>query len=198
MKWFKHLTQSHTDEKLAELVSDCGLEGYGFWWMLMEIVASQCVDEKCHVTYSLPQWSRLLYCHHHKVSKYLGKLGVTGIVRVEYLEGKIRVTIPNLLKYRDEYTRKSGHSQEVIPPKKENKKDKKVNQGRLFAPPSLEEVKGYCSERKNDVDPEKWLNHYQAKNWMIGKNKMKDWQAAVRTWEKTTKEKAECTTPAWF
>ncbi len=57
------------------------------------------------------------------------------------------------------------------------------NKKRVFIVPTLEEIKAYCKERKNNVNPEKWLNHYQAKNWMIGKNKMVDWQAAVRTWE---------------
>ena len=124
MKWFKHMTGSHTDEKLAGYLSDTGLEGYGFWWLLMEVVAAQCVDDKCSVTYSLPHWSRLLYSHHHRVSKYLGKLGVTGIVTVEYIEGNIRVTIPNLLKYRDEYSQKSGQNREKVGSKKEKEKEK--------------------------------------------------------------------------
>jgi hypothetical protein len=50
-------------------------------------------------------------------------------------------------------------------------------------PPSLEEVVAYCTERNNEVDPQRWYNFYSAKGWMIGKNKMKDWKAAVRTWE---------------
>jgi hypothetical protein len=49
--------------------------------------------------------------------------------------------------------------------------------------PTLDEVKAYCKERKNKVDPQKWYDFYSAKGWMIGKNKMKDWKAAVRTWE---------------
>ena len=53
-----------------------------------------------------------------------------------------------------------------------------------FKPPTIEEVKSYCIERKNGVDPQKWHDFYSAKGWMIGKNKMKDWEAAVRTWEK--------------
>ena len=54
----------------------------------------------------------------------------------------------------------------------------------VFTPPKLEDVITYCKERKNNVNPEKWLDHYTANGWMIGKNKMKDWKAAVRTWEK--------------
>jgi hypothetical protein len=52
-----------------------------------------------------------------------------------------------------------------------------------FAPPTPEEVKNYCLERDNGVDCDKWYNFYSAKGWLIGKNKMKDWRAAVRTWE---------------
>ncbi|MDI6755325.1 MAG: hypothetical protein QME78_13140 [Thermodesulfobacteriota bacterium] len=50
--------------------------------------------------------------------------------------------------------------------------------------PTLEQITAYCQERKNTVDPEKWMNHYESNGWMIGKNPMKDWKAAVRTWEK--------------
>ena len=60
-----------------------------------------------------------------------------------------------------------------------------------FAPPTLEEVKEYCRERGNKVDPEKFIDFYESKGWMVGKNKMKSWQAAVRTWEKDTPASTE-------
>ena len=50
--------------------------------------------------------------------------------------------------------------------------------------PTKEEVIFYCKERGNIVDPHTWFDFYSAKDWMIGKNKMKDWKACVRTWEK--------------
>jgi len=52
-----------------------------------------------------------------------------------------------------------------------------------FKPPTIEEVKAYCLERQNNVDENKWHDFYSSKGWMVGKNKMKDWKAAVRTWE---------------
>ena len=52
-----------------------------------------------------------------------------------------------------------------------------------FAPPSLEEVSKYCLERKNSINPQNYIDYYTARGWMMGKNKMKDWRAAVRTWE---------------
>lgn len=50
--------------------------------------------------------------------------------------------------------------------------------------PTLEDVKAYCALRQNTVDPQKWFDHYTANGWKVGKNPMKDWQAAVRTWER--------------
>lgn len=59
---------------------------------------------------------------------------------------------------------------------------------RRFVPPTLDDVKAYCQERKNTIKPQTFIDHYQAKGWKIGKNKMKDWKAAVRTWENRDKE----------
>ena len=53
-----------------------------------------------------------------------------------------------------------------------------------FIPPTLEEVQAYCQERQNGVDAERFINHYTSNGWQVGRNKMKDWKAAVRTWEK--------------
>ena len=54
-----------------------------------------------------------------------------------------------------------------------------------FSPPTLLEVEDYCFERKNTVDASKFLDYYTSNGWKVGKNAMKDWRAAVRTWEKT-------------
>lgn len=68
---------------------------------------------------------------------------------------------------------------------KEYKEIKNIKNNILgrFTPPTPEQVKAYCLERNNGVDWDKWFNFYSAKGWMVGKNKMKDWKAAVRTWE---------------
>lgn len=55
-----------------------------------------------------------------------------------------------------------------------------------FSPPSLEEVADYCRERNNSIDPQRFINHYTSNGWRVGKTKMCDWQAAVRTWESNT------------
>ena len=60
-----------------------------------------------------------------------------------------------------------------------------------FKKPTVEEVRAYCQERKNNVDPETFVDFYESKNWMIGKNKMKDWKAAVRTWERSDNKRSK-------
>ena len=63
-------------------------------------------------------------------------------------------------------------------------KDKLISSGDKHHHPTLEEVKEYCSERGNKVDPERWFDYYTSNGWKVGKNPMKDWKAAVRTWER--------------
>lgn len=60
-----------------------------------------------------------------------------------------------------------------------------------FTPPSVDEVRVYCKEQGYSVDAERFVNHYESNGWMVGKNKMKNWQAAVRNWVKRDKEAKE-------
>lgn len=60
-----------------------------------------------------------------------------------------------------------------------------------FIPPTVEEVQAYCNERKNGIDASEFIDFYVSKGWMIGKNKMKDWKASVRTWERNNSKKSE-------
>ena len=58
----------------------------------------------------------------------------------------------------------------------------------VFAPPSVDDVKGYCQENGYKVDANRFVDFYESKGWMVGKNKMKDWKAAVRTWARSEKK----------
>ena len=58
-----------------------------------------------------------------------------------------------------------------------------------FIKPTIEEIKTYCIERNNNIDAEMFYDFYESKNWYVGKNKMKDWKASVRTWERSRKDK---------
>ena len=76
-----------------------------------------------------------------------------------------------------------GQSQGTNNNDKECIKNEKNNNRGTFVPPTLDDVITYCQERNNHIDPQTFIDFYSSKGWMIGKNKMKDWKAAVRTWE---------------
>lgn len=71
-----------------------------------------------------------------------------------------------------------------------------------FKKPSVNDIIDYCKERNNNIDAEAFIDFYESKDWKIGKNKMKDWKAAVRTWErretkKPTMSKLDSQISAW-
>jgi len=79
---------------------------------------------------------------------------------------------------------------EIIKQKQEKHKTK------IFIPPDIKDIKTYCEERKNTIDPQKFLDFYQSKGWLVGKNKMKDWKACIRTWENNENKIKEKKHPA--
>lgn len=77
--------------------------------------------------------------------------------------------------------------EELVKPEKEERK-KVAQKKERFIPPTVQQVQDYCNERQNGIQANTFVNFYQSKGWLIGKNKMKDWKAAVRTWEQKNKE----------
>ncbi|HKM00696.1 MAG TPA: DUF4373 domain-containing protein [Sedimentibacter sp.] len=69
----------------------------------------------------------------------------------------------------------------------ENKKEKVASKRKTFVSPTIDEIVDYCNERKNNINATTFWNFYESKGWLVGKTKMKDWKAAIRTWE--SKEK---------
>jgi hypothetical protein len=70
------------------------------------------------------------------------------------------------------------------PPQKEIKKEiKNKKELKAFIHPTHEEVATYCTFRGKGVDPNKWYDHYESNGWKVGRNRMQDWRAAIRTWE---------------
>jgi len=93
----------------------------------------------------------------------------------------------NTSKSYDEHMENENRNENIDDNGVENTKNiKGKKKANVFSEPTLDEVKEYCKERQNGIDPERFIAYYQSNGWMIGKNKMKDWQAAVRTWEKNS------------
>lgn len=75
--------------------------------------------------------------------------------------------------------------------------EKETSKERRFVPPTVEEVRDYCRARNNSIDPETFVDFYKTKGWKVGKSPMKDWQACVRTWEKSRREQKDTTVPVY-
>lgn len=66
--------------------------------------------------------------------------------------------------------------------------DKEKEKSKRFRKPTIDEVTAYCIERENGIDASAFVDFYESKGWVVGKSPMKDWKAAVRTWERKNKE----------
>ncbi len=188
---FPHFCNARHDRKIRRIRKELGLEGYGIFFMLLEVLREQ-TDFKFPL-HDIDLLADDFGTSPQKVEIVIKKYDLFNLDK----DGKFFST--KLLMYLQPYFEKSerariaantrwnnanallGHSKCNASKVKESKV-KNSNRGN-FIPPLIDEIKDYCNSRKNSVDPQKWHDWYSAKGWMIGKNKMKDWKAAVRTWE---------------
>ena len=79
-----------------------------------------------------------------------------------------------------------------IEPEIDKEIDKEKKRSGVFTPPTLSEVQHYCHEKNLEyVNAEQFIDFYESKGWMVGKNKMKDWKAALRNWDRTEQKKQQ-------
>jgi len=200
--YFPHDYHARHDPKLSALIKKHGMEGYGTWWNLVEILheqggkiekfpllieglASELKQNEAVLRLLLSCFINDLHLlkedeTHIWSERVLGNLIEREEKRLQRVEsGRLGGKISGEKRSKTKRPFKQNEANEA---KERKGKERKV----YIVPPSFDEVMEYCLSRKNGVDPQKWFDHYSAKGWMIGKSKMVDWQAAVRTWEKTS------------
>lgn len=117
MKWFKHQTNARNDERMAKLADLSGLEGYGFYFMVLEIIAEN-MDEtsRNYAEYSVDYWAKKLGILPNKFKKLLENCIESGLFLVEKdikndkklsknRSENYKIISPNILKYRDNHTK---------------------------------------------------------------------------------------------
>ncbi len=209
MKWFKHMTDLHRSEDSAALLDRAGLEGYGAYMILCELVAEQMnYTGQCSLALSLKQWAFRLGIHHLKAKSLLGYLEVTppvtpelpsdywGVVILKYFDDKIEITIPKLLELKDEYAKKSGQTPERVRTKEQKRTDKKKKDPPK-SPKGDDEEKG--SEKNRDISAKLlWLK--DAWNKMAASDGSQ--HPPLRSWSKTGKRtdmaRARVADPDWW
>ena len=144
--------------------------------------------ERGQVVFGRKVWSERLKISEMKLRRYLEMLKAEGMINQQITSRYSLITVLNYHEYQvnnqQTTSKQPASNQQVTTSKQVNNK----TIGEKFVPPTVLEVKEYCEERNNAVDPETFVDFYSAKNWMIGKNKVKDWKACVRTWEKNRRE----------
>lgn len=99
----------------------------------------------------------------------------------EISETQQNPTKPTKTLYEYDYDYESEYEHEEIKKPKTKK----------FIKPTVEEIRAYCQERNNNVDPERFYDFYESKGWKVGNQGMKDWKSAVRTWERRSDDKPQ-------
>ena len=102
------------------------------------------------------------------------------VTKTKAITGTITGTDTNL-------TEGIGRPADAAPPRKNKKR---------FIEPTVEEVVEYCQERGSSVDAQRFVAYYTSQGWRVGKNPMRDWQAAVKNWEKNDMGKQARASPA--
>ena len=117
MRWFKHMTCSARDPKMAQLIAKHGAAGYGMYWMLLEAIAEQ-VDERgiTDLTFPAKHWAKILGTYQGKhASIFLQSLADLSLISLTIDGDLLRVDMPNILKYRDEWSKKKSRNSGATP-----------------------------------------------------------------------------------
>jgi len=115
MRWFKHMTASSNDEFIVWVEEEYGLAGYARWFKLIELVAAQTTKSQRMVVYPIPQWCSFLKAKRKLALSFLLALSNRNKIIMELNGNILGIEICNLMKFHDEYTRKSGHTTDKSP-----------------------------------------------------------------------------------
>lgn len=138
--------------------------------------------------------SGVIVIKHWRINNYLQKDRYNA---TKYLEEKAELSVTENGSYHREtgvYTQ-DMYTQESIGKDRLDKVSIDKSAKTRFFPPTVEEVKAYCEKRGNGIDAEQFVDFYASKGWKVGNAPMKDWKAAVRTWEK--RERAQSKKAGW-
>ncbi|MDT8419362.1 MAG: hypothetical protein RQ754_02935 [Desulfuromonadales bacterium] len=125
MRWFKHIATTHQAEDGAAIIDTMGAEGYGVWWIILEVIASQMDStDKCSANYSAKKWGSFCGFSAKRFQKFAEKLAEFSSISVKETGEFLEIECPNLLKYRDEYSKKSGQAPEKVRTKIQRQKQK--------------------------------------------------------------------------
>ena len=211
--YFSHDTKARSDSKLVSLAMRQGMEGLGVYWCIVEMLYendgkmmrteceriayelrthSDCITAVIY-EHELFEWDDLYFWSNSvlnrlkTITEKSDKARQSATKRWENANAMRTQCDGNAIKEKESKVNKINIGDELPAEETQPKRGK-------FTPPTALEVNAYMQEQGMDDLSEKFVNFYEAKGWQIGKNKMKDWKAAVRTWKSNYKDKEPQTT----
>ena len=158
--------------------------------LLMEIDSFTAEDRECYI--SNEYIAELLGVSVSWASKCLSHLLELGLVRVVKFDGRKRY-VESTIQIKADLNESSMQDGTKVPYTNNNEYINNNNYlykkgSSRFQKPTIEEIRQYCLEKGYNVDAEQFFNFYESKGWLVGKSPMKNWRAAVSTWNKREKE----------
>lgn len=207
--YFPHDYNARNDPKLQDVLIEHGAAGIGVFWCIVEQLFEQggelplkscksiafALHQECKMVESVVKDFGLFENDGEKfwsnsVNKRLGKRQ-----QISERRKKAALTRWQSTPTMQEQCNHGANAMQIDAKEKKIKENISISNDierekpqRRFVPPTLEEVQAYIVEKGYCVDAESFIAFYQSKNWYVGKNKMKDWKAAIVTWEKREKE----------
>jgi hypothetical protein len=122
VRWMKHLAMAHRDVAMTAILEDFGAEGYGIYWLLLEHLAMMIEPDSLVVpaaNYSIVRWSQICNCSVRRFRSFVEKATELRLIDSQTttepvpkysqtIRDRLHIAVPKLLKYRDEYSKKSG------------------------------------------------------------------------------------------
>lgn len=200
--YFSHDSNAKDDPKCVLLIEQQGMEGYGIYWMLVETLRDQ--PDYTYPVANLPALGRRYNTSSEKVKTVVYNYELFAIKedKIFFSESLMRRMLP--LEERRQKLSEAGRrgnatrwniatrspgdgdaiaTQSQVKESKVKKNREHIGEKRAaFSPPSLLDLETVITENGYTIDPQQFIDFYESKGWLIGKNKMKDWQAAVRGW----------------
>lgn len=211
--YFRHDSNARRDQKIIALRLKHKMEGYGIYWAIIELLRESanymCVTDynivafDLHVSASIvksiieefglfefTQDGKHFYSERllrdmqsrDELTAIRSEAGKKGMAKRYQKDNSVITELQQ--SYNDDITIREENKKEENKEKNSTNVESKKDNRTAFVPPSLQQVQAYISEKGYAVDAEHFIDFYTSKGWMVGKNKMKDWQAAVRTWNR--------------
>lgn len=200
-EYFSHDYDTTQNSKIICLLGDYGGIGYGMYWRIIELL-HQNKDHKLMIKpYVIEAIAKQMLTSAEQVSKFVkdccDKYELFATDGVSFWSERVfenilhRKSISEVRSMagragaiaKQNLANVSKGKESKVKNKREEKSEKLSLSSHPFIPPTEEEVRSYCIERKNNINPVTFLNHYRSTGWKRGNTKIKDWKACVITWE---------------